>query len=66
MDVCLVAVGQEEVGGICDLVSKSYVSRERKVVETRGQDQRVQKGRIMADGACFRSCRTFGSGDIGQ
>ena len=53
-----------EVGVISEKKVFLSVSRERKVVETRDQDWRVQKGRIMFDGAWFGVSRRFGSGDM--
>ena len=41
------------------------VSRERKVVETRGQVWRVQGVRIMSDGSHFQVSTTYGSGVMG-
>ena len=57
---------RQEVGGTCENIFVLSVSREGKVVETRDQDWRAQKGRIMADGSGLQASRTSGSGDVGE
>ena len=64
MDMRSALVGLEPTVQIGQRRVKMAVSRERKVVETRGQDWRVQEGRISGDGGCFQSSRTFGWRDI--